>query len=44
MPIKPENRHRYPPDWPAIRTSILRRAGYRCEHPGCNARQYSVGW
>lgn len=44
MPIKPENRARYPADWPAIRERILRRAGYRCEHPGCLARQYSVGW
>jgi hypothetical protein len=43
MPIKPENRHRYPPDWPAIRERILKRAGYRCEHEGCMARQYSVG-
>ena len=43
MPIKPENRHRYPPDWPAVRERILRRAGYRCEHPGCLARQYSIG-
>lgn len=44
MPIKPENRHRYPPDWPQVRDRILQRAGYRCEHPGCCARQYSVGW
>ena len=44
MPIKRENRHRYPPDWPAVRERILKRAGYRCEHPGCLARQYSVGW
>lgn len=44
MPIKPENRNRYPADWPAIRERILKRAGYRCEHPGCLARQYSVGW
>lgn len=44
MPIKPENKSRYPADWPAIRLRILQRAGYRCEHPGCNARQYSVGW
>ena len=43
MPIKPENRHRYPADWPQIRLRILKRAGYRCEHLGCNARQYSVG-
>lgn len=44
MPIKPENRHRYPADWPVIRERILHRAGWRCEHPGCMARQYSVGW
>lgn len=44
MPIKPENRGLYPSDWQEVRTRILRRAGYRCEHPGCMARQYSVGW
>lgn len=43
MPIKPENRHRYPADWPAVRERILHRAGWRCEHEGCMARQYSVG-
>lgn len=43
MPIRPENRHRYPRDWPAVRERILTRAGYRCEHPGCLARQYSIG-
>lgn len=43
MPIKPENRHRYPKDWPQIRERILARAGHRCEHPGCLARQYSIG-
>lgn len=43
MPIKPENRHRYPADWHAIRERILARAGHRCEHPGCLARQYSIG-
>lgn len=31
MPIKPENRHRYPADWPAIRKRILARAGNCCE-------------
>lgn len=31
MPIKPENRHRYPADWPAIRARILARAGNACE-------------
>lgn len=43
MPIKPENRHRYPADWPAIRERTLRQAEYRCQHPGCAARQYAVG-
>lgn len=31
MPIKPENRARYPKDWRAIRASIRERAGDRCE-------------
>lgn len=31
MPIRPENLHRYPPDWPQIRARILVRAGNRCE-------------
>jgi hypothetical protein len=31
MPIKPENRHRYPKDWPQIRAHILKRAGNTCE-------------
>lgn len=31
MPIKPENRARYPKTWPAIRERILARAGNRCE-------------
>lgn len=43
MPIKPENRARYPADWPKIRERILQRAGHRCECPGCAARQYAVG-
>ena len=34
MPIKPENRHRYPPDWRAIRLAILDRAENRCERCG----------
>ena len=40
MPIKPENRHRYPADWKDIRQRILTRAGYRCEWPGCRARHH----
>lgn len=47
MPIKPENRIRYPADWPAISASIRERAGHRCEwHDGehrCAASQYAVG-
>lgn len=33
MPIRPENRHRYPRDWKAIRERIRARAGNACE--GC---------
>jgi len=39
MPIKPENKARYPADWKAIRTAILARAGDRCE--GCNVANYA---
>ena len=31
MPIRPENRSRYPKDWPAISRAIRERAGNRCE-------------
>lgn len=31
MPIKPENKIRYPNNWIAIREKILLRAGYCCE-------------
>lgn len=31
MPIRPENRNRYPKDWPVIRARILERAGHCCE-------------
>jgi hypothetical protein len=41
MPIKPENKGRYPKDWKAIRERILTRAGNRCEgspaYPDCRA-------
>lgn len=43
MPIKPENKHLYPADWPEIRERILVRAGDRCEFEGCTAKQYDVG-
>ena len=34
MPIKPENRARYPKDWKRIRAKILNRANHRCEQCG----------
>jgi 5-methylcytosine-specific restriction endonuclease McrA len=36
MPIKPENRHRYPPrkQWREIRAIILKRANHKCEFCG----------
>lgn len=41
MPIRPENRARYPKDWKQIRARILERAGNRCEgspaYPECRA-------
>ena len=43
MPIKPENRARYPKTWPAISVEAKERAGWRCQHAGCLARQYSIG-
>lgn len=44
MPIKPENRARYPSNWKRIRADILDRAGHRCEgspdYPECRAANY----
>lgn len=45
MPIRPENRGRYPSDWKTvIRPRILARAGNRCEgspaYPQCRARNH----
>lgn len=46
-PIRPENRDRYPADWPAISLAIKERARWRCEcrgecgrgtHPGPERR------
>ena len=41
MPIRPENKARYPKDWPAVRAAIRDRAGERCEgspdYPHCRA-------
>lgn len=44
MPIKPENRTRYPADWQQIRERVLERARWRCEHPGCRARHRQLGY
>ena len=41
MPIKAENKARYPKDWKAIRARILERARNRCEWPACNLLNYS---
>lgn len=43
MPIKSENRDRYPADWPAITARIRRRAKNCCEWPGCGLHNHSVG-
>lgn len=41
MPIRPENRARYPKDWRSIADAIRERAGQRCEgsphYPDCRA-------
>jgi hypothetical protein len=34
MPIRPENRKRYPQDWKAITAEVRERAGNRCECEG----------
>lgn len=41
-PIRPENRSRYPAEWPAIRARILARAQDRCEW--CGVPNYAVGY
>ena len=46
MPIRAENRARYPADWKAIRGRILDRAGHACEgspaYPDCRAPNYDA--
>lgn len=41
MPIRPENRARYPKDWKAISLEVREAAGWRCEgspaYPDCRA-------
>lgn len=40
MPIKPENKNRYPKEWKAIRADILKRANNKCEF--CGIENYTV--
>ena len=42
MPIKPENRTRYPRNWQQIRAAILERAGNRCEFCGVENHTYRL--
>ena len=44
MPVKIENRQLYPVNWPAISYDAKDRAGWKCQHPGCRASQYDVGY
>jgi hypothetical protein len=41
VPIKPENRHRYPAEWPQIVAQVRERSGDKCEgspaFPACRA-------
>lgn len=41
MPIRPENRARYPANWDAISQSIRERAGNKCEE--CGIPNYQLG-
>lgn len=42
MPIKPENKHRYPSNWKEIRATILLRAKNCCEF--CGVPNYMIIW
>jgi hypothetical protein len=41
MPIRPENRLRYPKDWPSISQDVRQRAGNRCEE--CGVENHRLG-
>jgi len=47
MPIRPENRARYPQNWPAISLAVRARADWRCEgspdFPDCRVRHGELG-
>ena len=40
MPIKPENKKRYPHNWKEIRKNILHRAENKCEF--CGIKNYTI--
>lgn len=40
MPIRPENKERYPKNWKDIRASILERANNKCEF--CGIANYTI--
>jgi 5-methylcytosine-specific restriction endonuclease McrA len=40
VPIRPENKNRYPKDWDAISRTIRERAGNKCEE--CGVPNYSI--
>lgn len=42
MPIKPENKARYPKDWQAIRERIRARSGDKCEW--CGVKNGAIGY
>jgi len=43
-PIRPENRNRYPADWPAISLAVKEAAGWRCECRGeCGRPNWHLG-
>lgn len=44
MPIRPENKARYPRNWPQIRAGILERAAHRCEWEGCGVKNHAIGY
>lgn len=41
MPIRPENKARYPKDWPSISARIRQRADNRCQD--CGVKNYRLG-
>ena len=44
MPIRPENRRRYPKNWPQISAAIRERAGNKCEDCGIQNGALGARW